>query len=107
MIITRTLLFTFLLGSCGPNVNFKNNDLATKSQLTSSELERFQKLGTISKTSSQTIIDYEGRSYVVSIYSSKLANDFIAALPIGSNFSIKFTGGTSRNEINLETIKRH
>jgi hypothetical protein len=90
--------------ACGPNVKF-SNDLESKSKLSQDKLNSFLKSGTLHKKTVSTVT-YQGVSYKVSIYSSKSAHNFIEAIPIGTQVPIKFTGGTSKDEIVLETILR-
>lgn len=105
MVIKLVLLSFFLVGCGGREVKFNNNNLESKSVLTQAEIQGYLKSGSITKNSPATVT-YNGQNYVVSIYSSQSANVFIAALPMGSQVPIKFTGGTSGQQIVLETIQR-
>lgn len=103
MMIIKYLL-CFLVISCGPNIELKNK-LEKISLLTPSQEESFQKEGILTK-SSQTRVFYDGKSYLVSQFSSKESELFISSLPQGAHVPIIFTGGVSAHEVVLETVKR-
>lgn len=106
MVIKLVLLSFFLVGCGGREVKFNNNNLESKSQITQAEIQGYLKNGTLNKNSSNATVTYNGKNFTVSIYSSKYASDFIAALPMGSQVPVRFTGGTSGQQIVLETIQR-
>lgn len=96
--ILLVLLFAF---SCGPQVRLKENKLEDKSLLTKKNHEL---TGTISK-SSKTVVQYQGKTFEISKYSSKEAQNFVAAMAPGSNVAITFTGGFTATEVILETVR--
>lgn len=103
--ISRFLVFFLLLSSCGPNIRLKENKLESISPLSPSQMASFQKEGVLLK-GGQNEVQYDGRTYLVSKYSSKESEVFISSLPMGSSVPVIFTGGLSGNQIVIETIKR-
>ena len=99
------LLTLLALASCGNNVTLKKNQLENLSPVTASQLAAYQKQGLLVKSSSSQL-QYQGQNYEVSIYSSKSSQEFIKAIPNGSQVPVIFTGGVSGNQIVLETIQR-
>lgn len=99
------LLLLIALVSCGNNVKLKDNKLESLNQLSPSQLAAYQKQGLLIKGSSNQI-QYQGQTYLVSIYSSKSSENFIKAIPNGSQVPVIFTGGVSGNQIVIETIQR-
>ena len=103
--VIKLLIIMLLSIACGREVKFTNNSLESMSQITQADTEKFQKNGTMTKGTPSTVL-YQGKSYIVSKYSSNNANNFIASLPMGVVVEIKFTGGTSATEIVLESVQR-
>ncbi len=104
--VIKFLLLSLLAVSCGGReVKFNNNNLESSSRLTQAEIQGYLKSGTLKKGSPSTVL-YNGQTYTVSIYSSHNASTFIAGLPVGSQVPVKFTGGTSGQQIVLETVVR-
>lgn len=99
------LLVLFALVSCGNNVKLKDNKLESLTPLSGTQLAAYQKQGLLIKGSSNQI-QYQGQTYLVSIYSSKSSENFIKAIPTGSQVPVIFTGGVSGNQIVVETIQR-
>lgn len=103
--VNKSILLFFLIVGCGNQVTLKENKLENLDALSSNTNTSYKKFGTLRKgTPSQVIID--GKTYLVSVYSSKSAMDFINALPLGTQLSITFTGGIQSNQVVLETIER-
>jgi hypothetical protein len=102
----KLVLALLFIASCGREVNLKENKLESTQKISDADVKRYQKTGTISKTSSGSTILFEGRNYKVSIYSSKIAQDFVAALSNGSQVPVVFTGGVSGTDVVIETIQR-
>lgn len=102
---TRLFLLLFFISGCGSEVKLGTNKLESTQQLTDADIRRYQKAGTLNRGSTDTVT-YGGQNYPVSIYSSMSAQNFIKALPQGSQVPIIFTGATNRNEIVLETVER-
>lgn len=76
---------------CGNDVTLKENKLENLDALNSSSNTSYKKLGTLKKGSpSQVTVD--GKTYIVSIYSSKSALDFISPLPLGHNYPSHLRG---------------
>jgi hypothetical protein len=103
--LSKTLISLFILSGCGNNVTLKENKLETLDSLSTNANTSYKKYGTL-KNGSPSQITLEGRSYNVSIYSSKSATDFIKALPVGAQVSVVFTGGIQNNQFVIETIER-
>lgn len=99
------LLVLFLFVSCGNNVKLKDNKLESLTPLNGTQLAAYQKQGLLMKGSSNQI-QYQGQTYLVSIYSSKSSENFIKAIPMGSQVPVIFTGGVNGNQIVIETIQR-
>lgn len=106
MVIKLLLISIFVVGCGGRDVRFDNNNLESKSQLTQAEVQGYLKSGSISRNTTSAVVNYNGQNYTVSIYSSNNASTFIATLPLGAQVPIKFTGGTSGQQIVLETVVR-
>lgn len=102
----KFLMISIFLVSCGRDVRFNNNNLESNSKLSSAEVQSYLKTGSIRKDIGAAVVSYNGQNFTVSIYSSKNASDFIASLPVGSQVPIRFTGGTSGQQIVLETVTR-
>ncbi len=102
----KLLLLSLFLVGCGNEVKFSNNNLEANSKLTQAEVQSFLKTGFISKNATGAVVTHNGQNFKVSIYSSKEASDFIAGMPLGTQIPIKFTGGTSGQQIVLEMVKR-
>lgn len=102
--VIKLLLLTLLVASCGREVNLKANKLESTQQITSADVSRFQKSGMYVKNNNSVVIS--GVSYKVSIYSSKNALDFIAAIPAGSQVPVLVIGGFSSTEVVIESIVR-
>lgn len=96
------LLFTF---GCGPSIQLKNNQLESLSTLTKPDIKSYQKSGVFIKGTTNEV-QHEGKTYTVSIYSSKNAQEFMASVPAGSQVQIIFTGGFQGNQVVLETVSR-
>jgi hypothetical protein len=101
----KLMIVSLIFAGCGNNIEIKNNKLESIAPLSSSQIASYQKSGTLQKGSITTIF-YQGRTYNVSIYSSKAAQDFIKDLPSGSQVPVYFTGGSDRDQMVLETIKK-
>ena len=94
------LLFLFV--SCGNKVMMKENKLESVQPLST---KSYEKSGVLSK-GSKVIVLYSGTNYEVSPYSSQAAQDFINSISTGAKINIIFTGGTSGNQIVLETVRQ-
>ncbi len=105
MVIKLLILSILAVGCGGREVKFNNNNLESSSKLTQAEVAGYLKSGTLKKGSPSTVV-FNGQTYTVSIYSSNNASTFIAGLPPGSQVPVKFTGGTSGQQIVLETVVR-
>lgn len=103
MVIRLSLMLVFI-SACGNNTVLKNNKLESLTPLTASQAG-YLKTGLLTK-GTPSRVQYQGQSFTVSIYSSKSAQDFIAAMPQGASIPITFTGGTSANQIVLESVQR-
>jgi hypothetical protein len=103
--LNKTLISLFILYGCGNNITLKGNKLENLDSLSSNSNTSYKKFGTLKK-GSPSVVTNEGRNYVVSIYSSKSALDFIKSLPLGTQVSVVFTGGIDKNEYVIETIER-
>lgn len=104
MIVIRLLILTLLVTSCGRDVNLKANQLESTQQITNADISKYQKSGTFVKNNNAVVIS--GVSYKISIYSSKNALDFAAAIPAGSQVPVLVIGGFSSNEVVIESIVR-
>ncbi len=102
--VIKILLLTLLVTSCGREVNLKANKLESTQQITNADVAKFQKAGTFIKNTNSVVIS--GSSYKISIYSSKNALDFAAAIPAGSQVPVLVIGGYSANEVVIESIVR-
>lgn len=102
--VIRLLLISLLVVSCGKEVHLKANKLESTQQITEADIKRYQKAGTLNTTTNSVV--HSGRNYKVSIYSSKLAQDFIKSQPMGAQIPILFTGGFSGTDVVIETIQR-
>lgn len=106
MVIKFLLISIFVVSCGGREVKFNNNNLEANSQLTTAEVQSYLKTGSIRKNAGSTVVTYNNQNFTVSIYSSNNAQTFIATLPVGAQVPIKFTGGTSGQQIVLETVQR-
>lgn len=102
--LIRVLALTLLFG-CGDSVQLKNNSIANLDPLTDTNAKNYVKSGILVKGNPSTV-QYQGKSYTVSKFSSKSAQDFLDKSPTGIQIRIEFTGGTSGNEIVIESIKK-
>ena len=102
--VIKILLLTLLVSACGREVKLKANQLESTQQITNAEFAKFQKAGTLNKNTNSVVIG--GSSYKVSVYSSKNALDFVAAIPAGSQVPVLIVGGYSTNEVVIESIVR-
>lgn len=100
----KIILLIFAV-SCGNNLEIKNNKLENLDTLNSNAATSYEKDGLLVKAKTSTLI-FQGKSYVVSPYSSKNALDFINLMNQGQKIEIIFTGGTKGTEIIIETIRR-
>lgn len=98
--ITKILLLFIL--SCGNNVKITNNKLEN---LPAVDTLKYKKTGFLTKGNPSTV-NYQEKEYIVSIYSSKMAQEFINTLTPGVKTEITFTGGTDKNQIVLETVEK-
>lgn len=99
------ILLLFIVASCGPNIKLKENKLQNVSSLSSSEIKSYLKEGTFIKETPGKIT-YNGTTYTVSIYSSKMYENFSSSIPANSQVPVLFTGGTSGNQIVVESIQK-
>lgn len=101
------LLILFLLTSfisCGPQVAISSKQLKYNSSLASEEEKTPNETGTLKRGKPDTITTSTA-TYPVSIYSSYLALEFIAAKPLTTKMPVKFKGTVKKNELVLEVIK--
>ena len=103
--VNKFLIFLFIMAGCGNNITLKDNKLENLDALSSSSNTSYKKYGTL-KRGSPSQVTFDGRIYIVSVYSSKSALDFISRLSTGTQISITFTGGVQNNQIVIETIER-
>lgn len=99
------LLTLFFLTSCGPQIELKKNELKNISPASPSKVKEYQKEG-VFKKGTQSEVVFQEKTYLVSPYSSKEAQLFMATVPTGSEVPVIFTGGTNGKNIVIETIKR-
>jgi hypothetical protein len=66
---------------------------------------KYKKTGFLTKGNPSTV-NYQEKEYIVSIYSSKMAQEFINTLTPGVKTEITFTGGMDKNQIVLETVEK-
>jgi hypothetical protein len=104
--LIKLLMVSLVFSSCGREVTFKNNKLESLQQITEADAKRYQLSGSITKTADAASLTYQGKSYRVSTYSSKSAQEFIAAMVIGAQIPILFTGGMSGDMVDIQSIKR-
>lgn len=101
----KILLFSLILTSCGNNTKPIKNKLENVEPLSSVQIASYQKKGTMTRGNPSKVL-YEEKSYIVSIYSSKSAQDFVNKLVTNEQVPIIFTGGIQGNQIVIETIQR-
>jgi len=102
--LNKIILLLFIVG-CGNDVRLKENKLENLDALSSGTNTSYKKEGTVKK-GTPSLVTLNGRTYIVSIYSSKSSTDFINQLTIGTQVPIIFTGGIQNNQIVLETVQR-
>ena len=98
--ITKILLLFVL--SCGNYIKISNNKLEN---LPAVDTLKYKKSGFLTK-GTPSKVSYQDKEYIVSVYSSKMAQEFINTLSTGVKTEITFTGGTEGNQIVLETIEK-
>lgn len=103
--VNKFFILLFIMAGCGNNITLKENKLENLDALSSSSNTSYKKYGTLKK-GSPSQVTFDGRIYIVSVYSSKSALDFISGLSTGTQISITFTGGVQNNQIVIETIER-
>jgi hypothetical protein len=103
--LSRLLIVAAFVTGCGNNVTIKNNKLESVTPLTNQQLASYEKAGTLVKSSPVRIV-YQGQQLPVSEYSSKMALDFINALPQGSQVPVIYTGAADKTQVVIETIRR-
>lgn len=101
---TKLFILFLICTGCGKEVNFKNK-LEDLSALKTTEKASYVKSGILLK-STPSQITYQGQTYLVSVYSSKAALDFINGLASGSKTPVLFTGGINKKEMVIESVKR-
>jgi len=102
--VIKILILTLLVSSCGREVKLKANKLESTQQITSADIAKYQKAGTLNKNTNSIVVG--GTSFKISIYSSKNALDFVAAIPAGSQVPVLVVGGYSASEVVIESIVR-
>lgn len=106
--LTRIILISLFISSCGKEVNLSNSKLESVSQINQAEITKTQSDGVLMRKSSSTEKDrlqYEGNTYDVSIYSSYNALEFIASKAMGTTQPVKFKGKILNKEIQIEEIQ--
>lgn len=102
--VIKVLILALFIVSCGREVNLKTNKLESTQQITTAEVQKYQKAGMFVKNTNAIVVN--GISYKISIYSSKNALDFIAMIPVGSQVPVLVIGGFSSKEVVVESIVR-
>jgi hypothetical protein len=96
-------LFVFLLlVSCGKQVSINNSKLESTSSLSTASTTL--KDGVLFRLESGDNIQYSGRSYAVSKYSSHQALTFIKSVSIGARVSVRFKGTVKDTQVTIEEI---
>lgn len=103
--LSKLLFISLFLVSCGNEVKIKSNQLENIDPLTDAQVASYQKSGVFTK-GNPSKIQYQGRTYNISVYSSKVTQDFISAAPSGTQIPVYFTGGVDGSQVVVETIKR-
>lgn len=97
------ILFLFLLG-CGKDVNLSTAELQRQSSITTADKTNAYTNGTLTKGTT-TKLTFGSKTATVSPYSSHLALEYIAALPMGAQKPVKFKGEVSDNEVVISKIE--
>lgn len=100
-------LFFFVLilaSSCGKDVSISTKKLEYNSTLSNGTSISSIQEGLLLRDHKDRLI-VSGTTYNVSMYSSYLALEFIAARPLNTQHQVKFKGKFSRSEVILEMIE--
>lgn len=98
------ILITILLISCGKDVSISTKELQYNSTLSNGTSISSNQEGLLLRDTKDRLV-VGGTTYNVSIYSSYLALEFIAARPLNSQHQVKFKGKLRGSEIILELIE--
>ena len=98
------LFILVLLVSCGKQVEISNKQLEYNSSLSNGASIAVNQEGVLIRGTPDRITS-NGASYKVSIYSSYIALEFIAAKPLGIQVPVKFRGKVKNSEMLLENIQ--
>lgn len=100
------LLILFLFASCGgPDVKLKKNELENLTPLSDLDKSSYRKQGVFHK-SEKNELEYNGKKYRISRFSSKSSEEFIQSLPNPSSVPVVFVGGFQGDEAVIENIKK-
>lgn len=106
MKIRLTILATLIITSCGSEVNISNKKLEYNSGLSNGVTITTNQEGVLVRAvGSKDKISLNAKSYVVSVYSSYLALEFIAAKKMDKSYPVKLKGKTKGDEIVLELLE--
>ena len=100
----KLLFISLFLLSCGKQVEISTKQLEYNSSLSNGASLAVNQEGTLVRGTPDRI-STNGSSYKVSIYSSYIALEFIAAKPLSAQLPVKFRGKVKNNEMLLENIQ--
>ena len=99
-------LLLFFLISCGGEVNISNKKLEYYSGLSNDLTTSLNQDGVLIRAvGSKDKITYNSKTYLVSVYSSHLALQFIAIRKMNQEYPVKFKGKIKGNEIVLQLLQ--
>lgn len=104
----KIALLTLLIASgCGNTTKIDDSKLESFSNITNAGTVTLDKDGTLKRGDGSTkdLIIYENEQYVVSMYSSYSALEFISAKPLNYEGVVSFKGEVSGENIVLESVK--
>lgn len=108
--VSKLLVISLFLISCGREVTLSNSKLEKFSSITEADSAKTLQTGTLLRASKNGDSDYikvSNTSYKVSPYSSFNALKFISLAAAGTEVSVKFTGTIKKTEIVLETLEEN
>jgi hypothetical protein len=100
--LIKIFIFLFIC-SCGREIQLKNK-LEDASTLSPTQEVSLQKYGTLIK-SDESRITFQGKTYLVSRYSSKSVLEFLKSQPTNVNLNVIFIGGFQGDQAVVESIR--
>lgn len=105
MVSKLFILTLFLVTACGKDVSISTKKLEYNSTLSTGTSTNSIQEGLLLRDTKDRLV-YGGNTYNVSMYSSYIALEFIAARPLNTQHQVKFKGKFKGNDVILETMEQ-